>query len=154
MSGLQHSDSDQVKFVLASPKQRTGKVTGHPSGVIDWFWQSSGSIINVETPRPSKFRTLHVRRLPDWGWELASDVIVLRAADQSESIDVDKLWHDYTSILVDQPIPGEVKERVGNRYPYKWREIPNIPDLMNQLPWEQWDDDQNHAAAIRRRRLM
>ena len=145
MSGLQHSDSDRVKFELPSPKHRTGKVTGNPSGVIDWFWQSGGGIINIETPQPSKFRTLRVRRLPDWGWELASDVIVLRAVDQTELVDTDKLWHDYTSMLVDQPIPREVKKRLGNRYPYKWREIPNIPQLIDKLPWEQWDDDPNCA---------
>ena len=150
MSGLQHSNSDQVKFVLSSQKQCTGKVTGHPSGVIDWFWQSGGSIVNIETPRPSKFRTLRARRLPNWGWELASDVIVLRAVDRAELIAIDKLWYDYTSMLVDQPTPREVKERLGNQYPYKWREIPNIPALMDRIPWEQWDDDPRHAATIRR----
>jgi hypothetical protein len=148
MSGLQYSSSDQVKFVLQSPKQCAGKVTGHPSGVIDWFWQGGGSIINIENSRPSKFRTLHVRRLPEWGWELASDAIVLRAVDEAELIDIDKLWYDYTSILVDQPIPRDVEKRLGNKYRNKWREIPNILELMNRLSWDQFDDDPKHRRRV------
>lgn len=140
MSGLQHSDSDQVRFILSPSTEARGRVTGHPSGVIDWYWQSSGSIINIENPRPSKFRTLRVRRLPNWGWELASDVIVLRAVDRAKSKNIDELWHDYTSKLIDQPIPERVKKLVRDQYPYKWREIPNIPELMIRLPWQQWDD--------------
>ena len=109
MSGLRYSASDQVKFVCSSLSQTNGRATVHPAGVIDWYWQSNGSIINIENPRPSKFRTLRVRRLPNWGWELASDVIILRSVDQTEGNTIDALWHDYTSILIDQPIPVEVR---------------------------------------------
>jgi len=145
MSGLQLSISDQVKFVLSPLAKTSGKVTGHPAGVINWHWQSNGNIINLENPRPSKFRTLRVRRLPNWGWELASDVIVLRAVDKAQPKDIEALWHDYTSVLIDQPLPKEVKKRLDNRFPNagqgnKWREIPNIPELLNCLPWQQWDD--------------
>ena len=133
MSGLRYSTSDHVKFSLpaSAPARTTGLITGHPGGVINWYWQKNGSNINIESPRPSKFRTLHVRRLPNWGWELASDVIVLRAVDQTEANAIDALWHDYTSILVDQPMPRDVELIVGSRYQDRWREI----------PWEQWDDE-------------
>ena len=139
MSGLRYSDSDQVKFSL--PASESGWVTGHPSGIIRWYWQSNGSIINIENPRPSKFSTLRVRRLSNWGWELASDVIVLRAVDQASKSAIDALWRDYTSILIDQPIPVEAKKSLGRRYLNRWREIPNIPELMEKLPWNQWDDE-------------
>ena len=140
MSGLRYSVSNQIKFSQpASSTPNSGWVTGHPGGVIDWYWQSNGSIINIESPRPSKFRTLHVRRLPNWGWELASDVIVLRAVDQAEANAIDALWHDYTSILIDQPMPRDVELSIGSRHRDRWREIPNIPELMSRLPWEQWD---------------
>ena len=143
MSGLQHSASDQVKFFLPAPApaNATGSITGHPAGVVDWYWQSNGSIINIVNPRPSKFRTLRVRRLPNWGWELASDVIVLRAVDQAQANAIEALWHDYTSILIDQPMPRDIVPSIGTRRRVRWREIPNIPELMEQLPWEQWDDE-------------
>ena len=144
MSGLQHSVSDQMMFCnpAFAPSHPRGWITGHPSGgVCGWYWQSNGSIINIVNPRPSKFRTLRVRRLPNWGWELSSDVIVLRAVDQAKANDIDALWHDYTSILIDQPMPRDVElSDIGERYRDRWREIPNIPELMNRLPWEQWDD--------------
>ena len=140
MSGLQYSASDEIKFVLSSLSQTNGRATGHPAGEIVWYWQSNGSIINIENARPSKFRTLRVRRLPNWGWELASDVIILRSVDQTEGNTIDALWHDYTSILIDQPIPVEELESLGRGYPNRWREIPNIPELMERLPWQQWDD--------------
>ena len=141
MSGLQYSTSDEIEFSLSSPENTCGWVTGHPSGVVDWYWQSNGSIINIEDPRPTKFRTLRVRRLPNWGWELASDVIVLRAVDQTEASTIDELWHDYTSILIDQPISEQALQNLGREYPNRWREIPNIPELMERLPWILWDDD-------------
>ena len=67
-------------------------------------------------------------------------MIVLRAVDQTEASTIDELWHDYTSILIDQPIPVEVLKSLGRGYPNRWREIPNIPELMERLPWNQWDD--------------
>ena len=140
MSGLRYSASDEVKFSLSSLAHTCDWVTGHPSGVVDWYWQSNGSIINIENPRPSKFQTLRVRRLPNWGWEFASDVIILRSVDQTEGNTIDALWHDYTSILIDQPIPVEVLKSLGRGYPNRWREIPNIPELIQRLPWNQWDD--------------
>ena len=78
--------------------------------------------------------------MPNWGWELASGVIVLRSVDQADASAIDALWHDYTSILIDQPMPPGVKESLRRGYPNRWREIPNIPELMEKLPWNQWDD--------------
>ena len=143
MSGLRYSTSDHVKFSqpASAPARTTGLITGHPGGIINWYWQKNGSTINIESPSPSKFRTLRVRRLPNWGWELASDVIVLRAVDQAGSNGIDALWHDYTSILIDQPMPRDVELSIGSQYRDRWREIPKIPELMNRLPWEQWDDE-------------
>ena len=60
--------------------------------------------------------------------------------DQTEGNAIDALWYDYTSILIDQPIPVEVLKSLGRGYPNRWREIPNIPELMERLPWNQWDD--------------
>ena len=117
MSGLQHSTSDEVKFCTpaSAPAHPSGWVT---SGVIiRWYWQHNGSIINIENSRPSKFRTLRVRRLPNWGWELASDVIVLRSVDQAGECAINALWHDYTSILIDQPIPAKALKSLGRGYP-------------------------------------
>ena len=34
----------------------------------------------------------------------------------------------------------EAKKSLGRRYLNRWREIPNIPELMEKLPWNQWDD--------------
>ena len=58
-----------------------------------------------------------------------------------EASTIDELWHDYTSILIDQPISVEALKSLGREYPNRWREIPNIPELMERVPWMLWDDN-------------
>ena len=62
----------------------------------------SGSIINFgmlfeDEDATDPFASLHVLRRSDWGWELRSNLYVIRSV---EHISADGLWDDYASCLV------------------------------------------------------
>lgn len=149
-SGLIYSDSDIIRCTQQEISFKgkvsfpCGRMTGHPGGDVDWFLQNEGRIINIELPRDftDMIGTLQVRRLPNGGWELASDYLVLRAIDPSSLENatasneaIDNLWFDYTSEMHDQEIPQNIKQQAGDGYPCNFREVPKIDRLMNTLSW-------------------
>ena len=118
--------SDNMRFDLPS-----GTILGM-SGADNrtpFFVNDDGSIIDIRTSHPTF--SLHVFRRKDWGWELRSQVYVVRSADNDCT---EQLWDDYASSLIIEKrkkgLPctrGDVK--------YKRREVPDVEEIKEFLKW-------------------
>ena len=135
-SGLDfRSLSDTMRF---DPSR--GRLTGMPEqyDVTSAFFmcEVDNCITHINLGIPiergtSPLSTLYVFRRKDWGWELRSQLYVIRSVQVVEG---SKLWEDYSSKLVIQ------KRRKGTpckrgRAKYKRREVPDIEEVKDFLMW-------------------
>ena len=134
-SGLDwRSLSDTVRFDSPS-----GTMVGmpEPSKVAPFFIKDDGSIVNIrksfsETGTHHQF-SLHVYRREDWGWELRSQIYVLRSVEHGG---IDGLWDDYTSsLIIEKRKKGTPCTRCGSGIKYKRREVPDIKEVKEFLTW-------------------
>ena len=143
MSGLHYSESDEICFTPTPANEQgieadgvlaSGRMVGHPGDVVDWFLQHGGRVVNIERSRTTtdRFATFRVCRTSDFGWELQSDALVMRAIDPSAGIS--NLWSDYTDNLVDEPMPEHVRDQYRSFF-FSHREIPNVEALKSRLSW-------------------
>ena len=133
-SGLDwRSLSDAVRFdspsgtMLGMSKQTNG---------TPFFINDDGSIINIrksfEKGTHSQF-SLHIYRREDWGWELRSQIYVLRSVEDRGT---DGLWTDYTSsLIIEKRKKGVLCTRRGSGIKYKRREVPDIEEIKEFLEW-------------------
>jgi len=101
-----------------------------------FFVNDDGSIVNIkmafETGTHSQF-SLHVCRREDWGWELRSQIYVLRSVEHGS---IEGLWDDYTSSLViEKRKKGIPCTRAGSEVKYKRREVPDSKEVKEFLEW-------------------
>ena len=99
-----------------------------------FFVNDDGSIVNIkmafETGTHSQF-SLHVCRREDWGWELRSQIYVLRSVEHGS---IEGLWDDYTSSLViEKRKKGIPCTRAGSEVKYKRREVPDIKEVKSLI---------------------
>ena len=133
-SGLDwRSLSDNMRFDLPS-----GTIFGmsERNNGTPFFVNDDGSIVNIkmafETGTHSQF-SLHVCRREDWGWELRSQIYVLRSVEHGS---IEGLWDDYTSSLViEKRKKGIPCTRAGSEVKYNHREVPDIKEVKEFLEW-------------------
>ena len=77
---------------------------------------------------------LRTHRLPSWGWEMTSDLMVMRSINDEGGNNLGGLWDDLISCMTLQQRPDWITTTLG-LYPYNYREIPEDADLMSLLPW-------------------
>jgi hypothetical protein len=76
-------------------------------------------------------RTLHVRRLGNWGWELHSQFVVLRSIGESGPAGI---WDDYIRTLcTESKEPGVVSTRYGDDDKIVARILP--ASMKGKLSW-------------------
>jgi hypothetical protein len=134
-SGLDwRSLSDTARFDLRSGTMlgMSKRTNGTP-----FFINDDGSIVNIrkpfETGTHSQF-SLYVHRRKDWGWELRSQIYVLRSTEDRSAID--GLWTDYTSsLIIEKRKKGVLCTRRGSGIKYKRREVPDIEEIKEFLEW-------------------
>ena len=129
-SGLDdRSVSDTMHF------HSSGQLTGMPDPYygMPYFLNEAGSMVNLSIPLDEgtdPLASLYVNRRKDWGWELRSQLYVIRSVVD----DIGKLWKDYSSCLVIQKRKkGVVCHRSSNKY--KRREVPDIEEVKAFLTW-------------------
>ena len=134
-SGLDwRSLSDTVRF--DSPSGTMLGMSNEQTDGTPFFINDDGSIINIrksfETGTHSQF-SLHVYRREDWGWELRSQIYVLRSVEDGNT---DGLWTDYTSsLIIEKRKKGVLCTRRGSGIKYKRRELPDIEEIKEFLEW-------------------
>ena len=139
-SGLDgQSLSDTMRFDRSS-----GKLTGMPERYdvtsaffMHEFDNNCISHINLGVPieeGANPLSTLYVFRRKDWGWELRSQLYVIRSVQMVEDQGGSTLWNDYASSLVIQKRRKGVPCRRG-RTKYKRREVPDIAEVKEFLMW-------------------
>ena len=137
-SGLDgHSLSDNIKF------EADGTVTGLPRKYDEQAFfemDKMGSFINLGMPiklGTHRSWTLYIHRRPDWGWELRSQMYVMRSLSHDNTGDkdfIDKLWSDYSSnLVVEYRKKGVICARGKKKYTR--REVPDVRGLMEFLLW-------------------
>ena len=133
-SGLDgRSISDNMRF------NSSGKFTGMPDPYdgTPYFLNDAGSIVNISIPfdeGTNPYASLHVVRRKDWGWELRSQLYVIRSVIESGEGDIGRLWEDYSSCLVIQKRKKGVACHRGSKK-YKRREVPDISEIKEFLSW-------------------
>ena len=133
-SGLDwRSLSDTVRF--DSPSGTMLGMSKETNGT-PFFINDDGSIINIrksfETGTHSQF-SLYVYRREDWGWELRSQIYVLRSVDNENTVG---LWTDYnSSLIIEKRKKGVLCTRRGSGIKYKRREVPDIEEIKEFLEW-------------------
>jgi len=134
-SGLDwRSLSDTVRF--DSPSGTMLGMSNKQTDGTPFFINEDGSIINIqksfETGTHSQF-SLHVYRREDWGWELRSQIYVLRSVENGN---IHGLWTDYTSsLIIEKRKKGVLCTRRGSGIKYKRREVPDIKEIKEFLEW-------------------
>ena len=120
------SFSDNMRFDLTS-----GTILGmsEADNRIPFFVNDDGSIIDIRTSHPTF--SLHVFRRMDWGWELRSQVYVVRSVDNDCT---EQLWDDYASSLIIEKRKKSVPCTRGN-VKYKRREVPDVEEIKEFLKW-------------------
>ena len=130
--------SDTARFDPSS-----GKLTGMPKkyDVTSAFFihEVDNSITHINLGLPLEegtepLSTLYIYRRKDWGWELRSQLLVMRSVQVEEGKDGSELWEDYASSLVIQKRKkGTVCMR--GRAKYKRREVPDIEEVKDFVMW-------------------
>ena len=134
-SGLDgRSLSDTVRF--DSPSGTMLGMSNKQTNGTPFFVNDDGSIINIrksfETGTHSQF-SLHIYRREDWGWELRSQIYVLRSVENENT---DGLWTDYTSsLIIEKRKKGVLCTRRGSGIKYKRREVPDVEEIKEFLEW-------------------
>jgi hypothetical protein len=120
------SFSDNMRFDLSS-----GTILGMSEGDnrTPFFVNDDGSIIDIRTSHPTF--SLRVFRRKDWGWELRSQVYVVRSVDNDRT---EQLWDDYASSLIIEKRKKGVPCTRGD-VKYKRREVPDIEEIKKFLKW-------------------
>jgi len=111
-----------------------GIVRGGGGGDTHPFYLKDGGAI-VHTGELEYYfcpgRTLRVRRLMNWGWELHSQFVVLRPIDESGPTGI---WDDYRRTLcTESKEPGVVSARYGDDNKIIARILPAL--IMGDLSW-------------------
>lgn len=137
-SGLDgRSLSDTLRF-----DSSTGKITGisEPYDGTPFFIDDAGSIINLHVPIEEgthPLSSLRVYRRKDWGWELRSQLYVIRSIDPEvyqTGNGTESLWKDYSSSLVIQK-RGKGTPCTRGWTKYNRREVPDIEEVKEFLLW-------------------
>jgi len=127
-SGLMEPASNSTRFC------DDDIVRGGGGGDTDPFYLKEGGSI-VHTGALEYYycpgRTLHVRRLSNWGWELHSQFVVLRPIDEGGPAGI---WDDYISTLCkESKQPGVVSTRYGDDDEIVARLLP--VSIKGKLSW-------------------
>ena len=137
-SGLDgRSLSDTLRF-----DSSTGRITGisEPYDGTPFFINDAGSIINLDVPveeGTDPLSSLYVYRRKDWGWELRSQLYVIRSIDPDAwqaGTGTESLWKDYASSLMIQKRKKGTRCTRGNMK-YKRREVPDVEEVKEFLIW-------------------
>uniref|UniRef100_A0A7S0AXS8 F-box domain-containing protein n=1 Tax=Minutocellus polymorphus TaxID=265543 RepID=A0A7S0AXS8_9STRA len=145
-----HPDMKRIKGALASGLDGyslsdamhfdpSGQLTGMPDPYNGdpFFINDTGSIVNFGIPFDDGTHplvSLYVHRRKDWGWELRSQLYVIRSIVGSQGSDIAKLWEEYSSCLVIQKRKKGVTCNRGS-IKYKRREVPDIAEIKGFLTW-------------------
>lgn len=139
-----HSLSDDLRFLP------NGKVTGLPEKYSkgDFYdVNSMGTIVNLGMSLEHGTHpivSLYVHRRKDWGWELRSNLHVIRSKEEEDEStnptaatacsNIVELWKDYVECLVvEKRRKGVATTRL--RYKYSRREVPDILEIKEFLLW-------------------
>ena len=128
------SISDDMRFLSGGRS-----ISGLPDRYSNRYYEMNddGTIVNFGTPLKEgtthPWLSLQVCRRPDWGWELRSNLYVIRSIAGLSSID--EVWKDYTTSLVVEERKEDTKCRRLKSRQYKYREVPDIRELKQFLVW-------------------
>lgn len=138
-SGLRDTSvSDKIQFLPS------GHIAGLPREYAGTTYEmeKSGSYVNIDRKLLQgicPWSTFYPFRTKNWGWELRSNIFVLRSiggTGKKNKVHVGALWDDYISCLVvETRKKGEKCIRLNNERKYKRREVPDILEIKTFLVW-------------------